>query len=178
MLYLQRLGPESLDYIDPIHNPVTRVIPLKLLTGYDATIDTDIRDRACELLVKLTELSPSVRRRLGMAVSISGMARNGYTTTASTDKQDGISPTILQTGATSSPVRMNVRLYDSIISMISANSGRGDAGSLAAQLLSNMATVPENKAGILYCERKLINVSSMNSEVANIACNGIFNRIS
>jgi hypothetical protein len=156
MLYLQRLGPESLDYIDPIHHPVVRVIPLKLTMGYDATVDTDIRDRACELLVKLTELSPHIRKRLGMA-----------------QRRD-----TLQTNMkTSSSARINVRLYDSIISMISTASGRSDAGSLATQLLSNMATVPENKTGILYCERKLISVSAMNSEVANVACNGIFNRI-
>ena len=176
MLYIHRLGPESLDYIDPVNHPVVRVLPVKLSMGYDVTVDTDIRDRACELLVKLTELSPNARRRLGMATSISGMARKEYGAPVS-DTTDGLSHSILQSGSTSSPARINVRLFDSITSMISTASGRGDAASLASQLLSNMATVPENKVGILYCERKLISVSSMSADVANVACNGIFNRI-
>jgi hypothetical protein len=175
MLYIHRLGPESLDYIDPISHPVVRVIPLKLGSGYDATVDTDIRDRACEFLVKLTEMSPSARRRLGMATSISSMARKESTPSPSGSK-DELSPTILKTVALS-PHRLNTRLYDSITSMISTTSGRGDAGSLASQLLANMATVPENRAGILYCERKLMSVSAMNADVANVACNSIFNRI-
>ena len=168
MLYLQRLGPESLDYIDPINHPVVRVIPLKLTSGYDAFIDADIRDRACELLVKLTELSPGVRRRLGMAVAIRGMSHQEPIQSSSSKAQPGTN---------SSSHRINVRLFDSIISMISTSSGRSDAGSLASQLLANMATVPENRAGILYCERKLISVSAMSSDVANVACNSIFSRI-
>jgi hypothetical protein len=28
-------------YIDPVHNIVTRVTTLKILMGYDATVDTD-----------------------------------------------------------------------------------------------------------------------------------------
>jgi hypothetical protein len=175
MLYIHRLGPESLDYIDPISHPVVRVIPLKVGSGYDATVDTDIRDRACEFLVKLTEMSPSARRRLGMAPSISSMIMKESATSPSGMKNE-LSPTILKP-AVSSPHRLNVRLYDSISSMISSTSGRGDAGSLASQLLANMATVPENRAGIFYCEGKLISVSAMNADVANVACNSIFNRI-
>lgn len=174
MLYLHRLGPESLDYIDPINHSVTRVIPLKLTTGYDALIDADIRDRACELLVKLTELSPDVRRRLGMATSISNSAHNEKM--VSDHVYEGISP-ISKPMATSSHRRINVRLYDSIISMISTSSGRADAGSLAAQLLANMATAPENKAGILYCERKLISISAVNPSISAVVCNGILSRI-
>ncbi|KAL7516504.1 hypothetical protein ACHAWX_001514 [Stephanocyclus meneghinianus] len=176
MLYFPRLGPDSMDYIDPVRNVVSRVIGLKFL-GYDASVDSDLRDRACELLVKLTELSPTTRRRLGMATSISGMAQRDYTAMSSSERRVGISPTILKVDATSSPHRMNVRLYDSLLSMISTSSGRGDAGSLAAQLLSNLASLPENKAGILYVERKLISVSARDPHVANVACNSIFNRL-
>ena len=43
LLYVPRLGPDSLDYIDPVHNIVTRVTTLKLLMSYDATVDTDVR---------------------------------------------------------------------------------------------------------------------------------------
>ena len=72
---------------------------------------------------------------------------------------------------------MNVRLYDSLLSMVSSASGRGDAGQLAVRLLSNLALIPENKSGIRYVERKLISMSGKDPHIAKIACNGIFNRI-
>jgi hypothetical protein len=167
LLFLPRLGPDSLEYIDPTRNVVTRVVALKLMMGYDSSIDTDLRDRSCDLLVKLTELSPSIKRRLGMAPSISGMTCN-----ISSDRSiDGLSSSILQTDVTSSIRRMNVRLYDSLLSMISTKSGRGDAGQLATQLLANLAVVPENRAGIMYVERKLISMASKDPHIARVACN-------
>ena len=67
LLYVPRLGPDSLDYINPVHNIVTRVTTLKLLMGYDATVDTDVRDRALDVLVPLMELdSPRMAKRLGL----------------------------------------------------------------------------------------------------------------
>lgn len=66
LLYIPRLGPDSLEYIDPVYNIVTRVTTLKLLMGYDATVDTDLRDRALDVLVPLMELdSPRMASRLG-----------------------------------------------------------------------------------------------------------------
>ena len=66
MLYVPRLGPDALDYVDPVHNIVTRVTTLKLLGGYDATVDTDVRDRALDVLVPLLEIdSPRMASRLG-----------------------------------------------------------------------------------------------------------------
>jgi hypothetical protein len=65
-LYVPRLGPDSLDYVDPVHHIVTRVTTLKLLMGYDATVDTDVRDRTLDVLVPLLELdSPRMAARLG-----------------------------------------------------------------------------------------------------------------
>jgi hypothetical protein len=67
LLYVPRLGPDSLDYVDPVDNIVTRVTTLKLLVGYDATVDTDVRDRALDVLVPLLELdSPRMAARLGI----------------------------------------------------------------------------------------------------------------
>ena len=64
LLYIPRLGPDSLEYIDPVQNIVTRVTTLKLLMGYDATVDTDVRDRALDFLVPLLELdSPRLAQR-------------------------------------------------------------------------------------------------------------------
>jgi hypothetical protein len=66
LLYIPRLGPDSLEYIDPVYNIVTRVTTLKLLMSYDATVDTDLRDRALDVLVPLLELdSPRMASRLG-----------------------------------------------------------------------------------------------------------------
>ena len=172
MLFMPRLGPESMDYIDPVSNTVTRVLGLKLTMGYDATVDSDMRDRACDLLVKLTDLSTGIKRRLGMASSISGMARRQYESTPTTSSSE-LAPSILRSDETSSPRRMNVRLYDSLLSMVGSVSGKGDAGSLAVRLLSNLALVPENKAGILYVERKLIAKSATDPGIAQLACNGI-----
>eukprot|EP00585_Thalassiosira_rotula_P007098 CAMPEP_0196159210 /NCGR_PEP_ID=MMETSP0910-20130528/46207_1 /TAXON_ID=49265 /ORGANISM="Thalassiosira rotula, Strain GSO102" /LENGTH=590 /DNA_ID=CAMNT_0041424127 /DNA_START=209 /DNA_END=1981 /DNA_ORIENTATION=- len=178
MLFMPRLGPDSMDYIDPVSNVVTRVVALKLRMGYDATVDSDMRDRACELLVKLTDLSTSIKRRVGMASSMSGMARRKYDVPRSLfDTPRELTPTILRSDETSSSRRINVRLYDSLLSMISSSSGRGDSGPLAVRLLSNLALVSENKPGILYVERKLIAMSGKDPHIANIACNGIFNRV-
>lgn len=66
LLYTPRLGPDALEYVDPVHNIVPRVTTLKLLMGYDATVDADVRDRALDVLVPLMELdSPRMAIRLG-----------------------------------------------------------------------------------------------------------------
>eukprot|EP00586_Coscinodiscus_wailesii_P018188 CAMPEP_0172518010 /NCGR_PEP_ID=MMETSP1066-20121228/289796_1 /TAXON_ID=671091 /ORGANISM="Coscinodiscus wailesii, Strain CCMP2513" /LENGTH=515 /DNA_ID=CAMNT_0013300279 /DNA_START=97 /DNA_END=1640 /DNA_ORIENTATION=+ len=65
LLYVPRLGPDSLEYIDPTFNLVSRVSALKLTGGYDASVDFEARDRALELLEKLSALSPDIKRRLG-----------------------------------------------------------------------------------------------------------------
>jgi len=66
LLYLPRLGNDSLEYVDPVYHMVTRVNTLRLLLGYDATVDTDARDRALDVLVPLLELdSPRLAGRLG-----------------------------------------------------------------------------------------------------------------
>ncbi|KAG7346047.1 hypothetical protein IV203_005115 [Nitzschia inconspicua] len=75
-LYIPRLSSDSLEYTDPIVNIVTRVTPLKLLGGYDSTVDTDIRDRSLDVLVPLLELdSPNMAKRLGTKPS-NGLVNN------------------------------------------------------------------------------------------------------
>lgn len=179
MLFMPRLGPDSMDYIDPVSNVVTRVVALKLRMGYDATVDSDLRDRACDLLVKLTDLSTGIKRRAGMAPSVSGMARRRYddASTPSMEASGGLAPSILRRDEASSRRRINVRLYDGLLSMISSSSGRADAGPLAVRLLSNLALVPENRPGALYVERKLISMAGKDPHIANIACNGIFKSV-
>jgi hypothetical protein len=50
-LWIPRLGPDALDYVNPVHTMVARVGFLKLKSGYDATVDADLRDRALDVLV-------------------------------------------------------------------------------------------------------------------------------
>lgn len=59
-LWIPRLGPDALDYINPINNLVSRVSTLKLFMGYDATVDTELRDRALEVLQQMLVLGLSV----------------------------------------------------------------------------------------------------------------------
>lgn len=59
-LWIPRLGPDSLDYVNPICNLVSRVSTLKLFMGYDATIDTELRDRALEVLQPLLAVGLSL----------------------------------------------------------------------------------------------------------------------
>jgi hypothetical protein len=168
MLFMPRLGPESMEYVEPESNTVTRVVALKLQMTYDATIDCDMRDRSCDLLIRLTDLSTGLKRKLGMASSMSGMARR---------KNDALLSESILSDESSSSRRMNVRLYDSLLPMISSVSLKGDAGAAAVRLLSNLAQVPENKAGILYVERKLIRKAGSDPHIAKLACNGVFDRL-
>ena len=162
MLFIPRLGPDAMDYIDPISNTVVRVMALKFMR-YDATVDTDVRDRACEVLAAFAELSDHNKVALGLSQYKSVME----------NEQDGTSVV----GPTSSR-RMNVRLYDSLMSMIASASKRGDGGGVAMRLLRSLAAVPQNKTGILYVERKLLLLAGKDPYVASVACSGIFSQYS
>lgn len=59
-LWIPRLGPDALDYVNPITNIVSRVSTLKLFMGYDATVDTDLRDRSLDILTQLLGLGLTV----------------------------------------------------------------------------------------------------------------------
>lgn len=57
-------------YVDPSKHAVARIAPLKLVATYDQTIDSDVRDRALEVLVPLIELdSPRMAIRVGTMCS-------------------------------------------------------------------------------------------------------------
>jgi len=67
LLYIPRLGPDSLSYDDPCTSIVTRVNYLKLISPYEQTVDTDLRDRSLDILVALLELdSPRMAVRVGV----------------------------------------------------------------------------------------------------------------
>jgi len=66
-LFIPRNGPDSLSYINPAHQPATRISAMRLMTAnYETTVDTEIRDRALDILQPLLELdSPRMAQRLG-----------------------------------------------------------------------------------------------------------------
>lgn len=162
LLFIPRLGPDAMDYTDPLSNTVVRVMALKFMR-YDATIDTDVRDRACEVLASLTELSDHSKVALGMSQYKSEME----------NEQEGTS-----VAETASSRRMNVRLYDSLMSMLASSSNKSDGSEVAMRLLSNLAAVPQNRTGMLYVERKLLSLAGKDANIARIACSGIFNQYS
>jgi len=152
-LFIPRLTPESLDYVDPCCNIVTRVSAMKLMVGYDTSVDSDVRDRSCDLLIKLTDGSPEIQRDLGLLPLMDAEQ--------SEDRRDD----------DYAPRRTNIRLYDSLLSMAESTSGSGAL--LAIRLLNNLALAPENKMGKRYVERRLLSVASRNSQISNLAFNGI-----
>lgn len=162
LLFIPRLGPDALDYTDPISNTVVRVMALKFMR-YDATIDSDVRDRACEVLASLTQLSDHCKVALGMSQ---------YKTDIENEQEGTSAP------GTASSRRLNVRLYDSLISMIGSSSNRGDGGQVAMRLLTNLASVQQNRAGILYVERKLLSLAGKDANISRLACSGIFSQYS
>ena len=160
LLFIPRLGPDAMDYTDPISNTVVRVMALKFMR-YDATIDTDVRDKACEVLVSLTDLSDHSKVVLGLS-RYKPETENG---------QEGTS-----VANTRSSRRINVRLYDSLMSMIASSSNRGDGSGAAMRLLSNLASVPQNRGAIIYVERKLLTLAAKDANISRIACSQIFNQ--
>jgi len=140
-LYIPRLSSDSLEYTDPVVNVVTRVNPLKLLAGYDATVDADVRDRALDVLVPLLELdSPGMAKRLGT-------------------KEGGIT---------------NTRVFDSVVPILAAQSGRNEAPLLASQLLRELSKAEENKKGCLYVQERVIAIASKDPRVAHLAFNHLY----
>mmetsp|Transcript_30970 Transcript_30970/g.71373 ORF Transcript_30970/g.71373 Transcript_30970/m.71373 type:complete len:169 (+) Transcript_30970:3-509(+) len=77
-LWIPRLGPDALDYVNPIHNIVSRVSTLKLLMGYDATVDTDLRDRSLDVLVPLVNHFPQDKDEYGGCRGVHAFAPRLY----------------------------------------------------------------------------------------------------
>jgi len=181
LLWVPRLGPDSLEYVDPVYTVVSRVSTLKLLNGYDATIDFELRDKSVELLIRLTNLSPDVKKRLGRCWVPFKNGDNGSIRRASRSNNNELNITKQDakegnTGGVRGylTMRPNARLYESLVPMLSTKVGRNDASQLASRLLANLALVPENRVGMLYIEKKILELSCLD---AHVACNGILNQI-
>jgi hypothetical protein len=151
-LYIPRLSSDSLEYNDPVLNIVTRVNPLRLLAGYDSTVDTDVRDRSLDVLVPLCELdSPDMAKRLG---------------TIKKKKDLG--------GVKKTKRVVNSRLFDAVVPILDAKSGRNEAPLLATQLMRELSRAKENKLGLMYIQERVISIASKDPRVAHLAFNHLY----
>ena len=159
LLWIPRLGPDSLEYMDPIINSVSRVSAMKLLGGYDIAVDYEVRDRSIEILQKLTDLSDDLKKRAGRKIVIS------HTESYSVDVAK----------VTNQPC---TRLYDAVIPALTTNVGRDHTALFAARFLANLASVEENINGIQYAERKILKATTTtNSEISAILFNDVLAKI-
>jgi hypothetical protein len=146
-LYIPRLGPDALEYLDPIHNVVTRVTTLKLLAGYDNSLDTDVRDRVLEVWVPLLELdSPALARRVGTQPAYSSSSLRNTTV----------------------PRRVpRLRLWEALVPIVTTTSGRNDASTLAMHMIRELIRAPENQTGFSTIQGRLIAMASQDQRVAH-----------
>ena len=159
LLWIPRLGPDSLEYVCPLINMVTRVSALKLLGEYDSAVDYELRDRSLELLVKLTGLNNDLKVRVGRKI-----------VTATTENL-GIN-IVKSVGGT------NPRLYEALVPALLTKVGRDATPQLAATLLSNLAMVPENQTGLLYAQRKILRAAgNADPNLAKILHNSVLCQI-
>jgi hypothetical protein len=138
MLYVPRLVWESLEYVDPTICTVTRVNTLRLLLGYDATVDTDVRDRALDVLVPLMELdSPRMAERL----------------------------------ATGKKQKIQNRLLDALMPILTTRAGRTEAPNLALSLLKELSKGNMNRLASVYIRERLVALAANEAKIAHMALN-------
>lgn len=138
LLFVPRLTSDSLEYVDPTICVVTRVNTLRMLLGYDATVDTDVRDRSLDVLVPLVELdSPQIVERLAVG-------KNN---------------------------RMQNRLYDSLLPILTTQAGRTEAPTLALQLLKELSKGKMSRLASVYIRERLIALGSKEPKIAHLALN-------
>ncbi len=159
LLWIPRLGPDSIEYVDPLMNSVSRVSGMKLLGGYDIAVDYEIRDRSVEILQKLTDMSDDLKRKVGVK----------YVLTQTDNFEINIVKKTKQ---------LNTRLYDAILPALTTRVGRDHTPQFAVKLLSNLASVDENLMGIMYAERKLLRAMNVATPlVSSTILNKVLNRI-
>jgi hypothetical protein len=151
-LWIPRLGPDALDYVDPIKNVVSRVSTLKLRMGYEATVDTELRDRALDILVPWLALEE---------VTLS--AKLGFCETNHNNS--------INNNNNNNNNKIRTRLYDAVVPwpcLVTAV-GRNEAPSLAFQLLKYMSASPKNQAGLAYIQDRVLEMVSRNARVTQLA---------
>eukprot|EP00558_Chaetoceros_sp_UNC1202_P004087 CAMPEP_0197245890 /NCGR_PEP_ID=MMETSP1429-20130617/10534_1 /TAXON_ID=49237 /ORGANISM="Chaetoceros sp., Strain UNC1202" /LENGTH=166 /DNA_ID=CAMNT_0042706465 /DNA_START=32 /DNA_END=532 /DNA_ORIENTATION=+ len=158
-LWIPRLGPDSIEYVDPLLNTVSRVSAMKLLGGYDISVDYEVRDRSTEILLKLTDMSDDIKKRVGRKIILKA-----------TDKIE-----VDVAMATNQP---NTRFYDAIIPALTTKVGRDQTPQLAARLLSSLAKVDENRKGIMYAERRILRAANVaDAPISDILFNNVLKHV-
>jgi hypothetical protein len=185
LLYIPRLGPDSLEYVDPVRNMVTRVSALKLLASYDTIVDYELRDRSLEVLTKWTSLTetPDIKRKLGRSMTITSRPAIDNDSIENGSKMFyGIAWVV--------HIHDNVphaKLYDAVIPCLTTKVGRELTPQLAAKLLANLFSHPDNRIGAEYTENAIImsasasTVSSLDSaqqalQMTSILCKQILSQ--
>jgi hypothetical protein len=161
LLWIPRLGRDALEYVDPVFNSVPRVSTMKLLGGYDVSVDYEIRDRSIEILQKVTDLSDDLKRRFGRRMIVTPSDEFELCSVKITDQ-------------------LNTRLYDSLIPALTSKVGRDHTPNFAAYLLANLASIDDNLSGLLYAERRILRAAtslSPESAVSKILFNNVLGRI-
>lgn len=164
LLYIPRLGPDSLEYLDPVHNIVTRVTTLKLLMGYDATVDTDLRDRTLDVLVPLLELdSPHMAARLGMHRLLGDDVAGSRDATTTNTNNSNLPPMVVRS-----------RLWDALVPILTTKVGRNEATVLASQLFRELAKADSNRPALQYVQGRLVELASRDNRVAHLVWNYLY----
>ena len=107
---------------------VSRINALKLINGYDATVDYELRDRTIDLLLKLTDACPNLKQHLGFYKG-----------------------------------RTNMQLYHDLMPALTTRTGRSETPQFVANILSNLASIPENKHAIEYLQEKIFHIITITS---------------
>ena len=172
-----------MEYVDPVRNMVTRVSALKLLANYDNLVDYELRDRSLEVLTKWSSLTecPDIKVRLGKRMTI--------ITHPAMESDDDANMYYGTKSITCIHEKIpNIKLYDSLIPCITTKVGREQTPHLAAKLLTNLFSHPDNRSGAEYTERTIIkiisapsttsheNSSSQALQVTSILCRQILNQ--
>lgn len=161
LLWIPRLGRDALEYVDPVYNSVPRVSNMKLLGGYDVSVDYEIRDRSIEILQKVTDSSDDLKRRFGRRMIASQSDKFELCSVKITDQ-------------------LNTRLYDALIPALTSKVGREHTPNFAASLLANLASIDDNLPGLLYAERRILRAAaslSSESAVSKILFNDVLGRM-
>jgi len=188
LLYIPRLGPDSLEYVDPVRNVVTRVSALKLLANYDIVVDYELRDRSLEVLTKWASLieCPDIKVRLGTRMT---MVTRPATNLDSDNNGNGKDTTMYYGTQSITCIHdkvPNTKLYDSLIPCLTTKVGREQTPQLAAKLLTNLFSHSDNRIGAEYVERSILKVissavtsqdsNSQALQVTSILCRHILNQ--
>jgi hypothetical protein len=69
---------------------------------------------------------------------------------------------------------VNNRLFDAVVPILAAQSGRNEAPMLATQLLRELSKAEENKDGFMYIQERVMASASKDPRVAHLVFNHLY----